>query len=248
MKYSLSATLLAVLLSSSSVVDAQPPACAFKLGTALPPGHASDPGNSGEKRQAEFNVPPGMANSAGLMRVCSEDFPGGAKEFHVVASTDFGPAGGQPLESWSGQADDGSELNFVVDEHGHSTASVTDLPGKTITSIGRDAQGNLMSEMRSVNDYPDEADPEDIGVDLTVGMDDLNRRALRSSGDAAAKAESFGTNDRSSRRLVEGGHQMDVLVLWTKNAECRNSNLARGCTTTATTEANIRSRIVSIVL
>merc|ERR1711971_332561 len=41
------------------------------------------------------------------------------------------------------------------------------------------------------------------------------------------------------RRLVDDGSQLDVMVVWTKKAECRKSNLAHGCTLTKVTEQNM---------
>ena len=226
MKYILAALFL------SAVVEAQPnlfktaPVCDFSVDDLPIPSHAQD----------NMMASKGRVKNKSTMTVCDSSKPGKSKAFNIVSSTDFGPAGGQPNQSWSGRADDGSELTVVVDASGHSTASITDLPGKKITSVYRDAQGNSQSVTRSVDDYPDEADPDDVGVDLTVGLNDLNRRALR-GGDVGPSG--------TDRRLVNDPVQMDVLVLWTENAECRNSGLSRGCTTTATTEANIRSRIVS---
>ena len=232
MKYSL-ATLAAVLVSSSVVVHAQSPVCDFEVDDLPVPSHAA------------ANMAAGHVNGKSTMTVCDSTNPGRSKAFSIVSSSDFGPAGGQPNESWSGRADDGSEMTVVVDARGHATASITDLPRKTVTDVYRDAQGKSQSVTRSVNDYPDEADPEDVGggvVDLTVGVDDLNRRALR-GGDAGANKE-----DGPRRRLFDDGSELDVLVLWTEFAECKNSGLARGCAPTATTEANIRNRIVSPVL
>ena len=102
-------TALFLLLSASiqvAVVHAQPQ-CAFTIDDA--------PGNSDGKRRAEFSLPPGAANSANELKVCAPNSPGGGKTFKVVRSTGYGPAGGQPYESWVGESSDGSTLSFVVD-------------------------------------------------------------------------------------------------------------------------------------
>lgn len=50
------------------------------------------------------------------------------------------------------------------------------------------------------------------------------------------------------RGLVDdSGSTIDVMVVWTKKAECRKSNLAVGCTNTATTENNMRGLIALAV-
>lgn len=46
------------------------------------------------------------------------------------------------------------------------------------------------------------------------------------------------------RGLVDdSGSNIDVMVVWTKKAECRKSGFAAGCTNTATTENNMRGLI-----
>ena len=50
---------------------------------------------------------------------------------------------------------------------------------------------------------------------------------------------------QEQRGLVidDSGSTIDVMVVWTKKAECMNSDLDAGCTNTATTENNIRGLI-----
>ena len=181
------------------------------------------------------------------MKLCDsgqgiQDIQGGPlhakdKTFKVSHSTPFGNVGGQPLESWVGEADDGSSLSFVVDERGHSTASYVNMPENTITDIYTDADGNLQSVTKSGNEYPDEADPEDAeDMEMTApGEDGLGRRlGLRGF---------MPDQQQAHRRLSDDGSQLDVLVLWTADAECRRSGLAAGCTRTASTKANIEATI-----
>jgi len=217
MKLILSNLAVVVLLSLPSVIDAQPQ-CAFTIDG----DDATAPGNSGERRQATFAVPPGLANRANEFKVCDGRNPAKDKTFKVVHSTDFGPAGGQPLESWSGQADDGSELSFVVDERGYSTGSLIDPNAKTITDLFTSEDGTAHSVTKSVNDYPDEADPLDEGVDLTVDPEDLNRR-LRGSITNAAGTNSDNDHHQKQdhRHLQTPAHTLDVLVLYTAAARTR---------------------------
>jgi len=109
---------------------------------------------------------------------------------------------------------DRSTLSFVVDPEGHATASVVDLTAQTITDVTTDTfSGAVSSVTRDVDDYPDEADPEDLPPDLTVDADDLNRR-LRGGSTADP-------SDRNDRQLLvqEDGTQLDVLVLYTASAK-----------------------------
>ena len=228
-------------MSAASPVHAQgPPQCAFTIDDA--------PGNSDGRRQATFHVPPGLANKATEFKVCSANSPGGGKTFKVVSSTDFGPAGGQPLESWSGQSDDGSELTFVVDQRGHSTGSLVSPGDKTIVDIYTDEDGTAHAVTNNVNDYPDEADPQDLGggVDLTVGLDDLNRR-LRLRGSTSSgvfdvpTAQNQGPEDHQRLLQTAPDHTLDVLVLYTSAARSRKGGTDSGMDTAialAITETN----------
>ena len=215
--------------------NAQPKAqCNFDIQDAAP-------GNSGGKRKATFNVPPGQVNRASKMKLCDSGFSASSaardKTFKVAHSTPFGNVGGQPLESWVGEADDGSSLSLVVDERGHSTASYVNMPENTITDIYTDANGNLQSVTKSGNDYPDEADPEDtIEMEMTAPGEDGSGRRLGLRG-------LMPDQQQSHRHLSEDGTRLDVLVLWTAKAECRRSNLSAGCTRTASTKANIEATI-----
>ena len=226
--------LAAAVLVFPAVIDAQPQAqCNFAIQDA--PGNSGNtggPGNSAGKRKATFNVPPGQSNRALEITLCSK---GKTKKFKVKQSTPSGNDGGQPLESWAGEADDGSSLTYVVDEQGHSTASYVDMPENTITDIYADDDGKLQSVTKSGNDYPNEADPEDLGIDLAVDEGDLNRRL----GLRGASSD----QQQSHRRLSDDGSQLAVLVLWTARSECCRSGLSAGCTLTTTTKANIEATI-----
>jgi hypothetical protein len=53
-----------------------------------------------------------------------------------------------------------------------------------------------------------------------------------------------GVRDVRGRMLYDdSGTNIDVLVVWTKDAECVNSRLSRGCNLAATTESNMRGLI-----
>jgi hypothetical protein len=52
-----------------------------------------------------------------------------------------------------------------------------------------------------------------------------------------------GANHAHRQLYDDSGANIDVLVVWTKDAECKNSGLPKGCTLTAQTEANMRGLI-----
>ena len=90
---------------------------------------------------------------------------------------------------------------------------------------------------RLQEDYGEELDPVDM-------MGDGERRALeeerqRPYGVGSVRGSAVDGNHHRSLQTTT----LDVLVPWTRNAECKNSGLARGCTLTGQTEINMRGRI-----
>lgn len=114
-----------------------------------------------------------------------------------------------------------------------------------------DGNGNNRMLCTPVSDAPIELEPlvpveesitiEDLGigsepVDLTPNS--LVPETYGLKGSAASKP----MNDET-RRNLNGGTIIDILVVWTKAAECRNSNYNPGCTLSRATETNMRNQI-----
>lgn len=89
-------------------------------------------------------------------------------------------------------------------------------------------------------DYDDELDPIDLDDD-----EDEEGRKLESDTNLAFSSMGLrGSNkEDGSHRSLQTNTVIDVLVVWTAAAECRNSGQARGCSRTAITSSNIQSRI-----
>lgn len=66
--------------------------------------------------------------------------------------------------------------------------------------------------------------------------------SLRGRFDAMGMYPSDDTNARGLQQLDDGS-VIDIMVVWTRASECRNSGLGRSCSTTVTTEQNMRSLI-----
>ena len=184
-------TLAAAVLAFPAVIDAQPAwkQCSFDIQDAPsnsgggPGNSGGGPGNSAGKRKATFNVPPGQSDGASEITVCAD---GKAKKFKVKRSTPAGKKGGQPFESWSGDADDGSSLTYVVDEQGNSRASYVDMSQDTITDIYTDADGYLQSVTKSSN-----CSAGYEGDNCEINIDDCTPNPCQNSGTCADGINSY---------------------------------------------------------
>lgn len=71
----------------------------------------------------------------------------------------------------------------------------------------------------------------------------------KETNDSGIRGSLFNQQQKQEHRglVDDSGSTIDVMVVWTKKAECRKSNLAAGCTNTATTENNMRGLIALAV-
>ena len=145
-------------------------------------------------------------------------------------------------------------------------ASVTNDVTGAVHSIGPDANGDMIVTERMQEDYGPELDPVDefdedeeepraLLDDRLAKSHTSDLRVEAASASATNQLKSLGDNfltenadndrDDSSHgdRALQSTAIIDVLVLWTSNAECRNSGRNRGCSRTSTTENNIRGLI-----
>ena len=137
-------------------------------------------------------------------------------------------------------------------------ASVTCDDTGAVYSIGMDGDGAMVVEERMQEDYGPEIDPRDeISADerallearlatppgalsTTSGLRGKVADQLRDLGDRFL-AENHG--DHADHRDLQTDVQIDVLVLYTAHAECRNAGLARGCARTDSTKTSMLNRI-----
>eukprot|EP00571_Detonula_confervacea_P001017 CAMPEP_0172330660 /NCGR_PEP_ID=MMETSP1058-20130122/61517_1 /TAXON_ID=83371 /ORGANISM="Detonula confervacea, Strain CCMP 353" /LENGTH=620 /DNA_ID=CAMNT_0013047885 /DNA_START=14 /DNA_END=1876 /DNA_ORIENTATION=- len=122
-----------------------------------------------------------------------------------------------------------AEANMLDANKNTFHASVTEDATGAVYSIAPNANGEMIVTTRYQEDYPPELDPDE---DF-----DPNERALLLAD--FQEPDTF----KSHHRAVQEASIFDVLVPWTAAAECRNSNLPRGCTLTSMTESNIRGLI-----
>ena len=132
-----------------------------------------------------------------------------------------------------GKNSDGEDLMFA-------SMSV----GDEVCRIGPDATGTASAmECTPAEEFPPEDDP------LEAQDDDLggSQAGGQGSGERGAGQPPTTAGLRGQRNLQENNDVMDIMVVWTRKAECRLNSLPASCTIlddlTDTTEANIRGLI-----
>lgn len=161
---------------------------------------------------------------------------------------------------FAGSTGDGKkQVTLVPGEIGTSTfaASVTDVETGAVYSISPDGSGEMTVVERYQDDYGEELDPVDslspferklLDESYLDNSDNIDREVVRLPSGVRGKAVANQFKDFGDRYLTEQQGErdlqvlteIDILVVWTANAECRHSGYARGCTHTATTEQNVR--------
>jgi len=146
-----------------------------------------------------------------------------------VGSTEDGKCQLVLVSSSSSSSDGGRSDAFA--------ASVTCQDTGTVYSIGMDDIGAMMVMERNQEHYGEELESPDDDILI-------NERALLDARLAVAEAsyqEESRMHDTDHRNLQS--MVFDVLVLYTRNAECRNANMTRGCTRSSQSEAAMRDLI-----
>ena len=206
---------LATILSFSALSNVSAAGCGMSIGGA--------PGLSTAESKRGFDMsdlPPGCDSGASVQVTTSQ----GRKMFKAKPNA--------AAKGFYGETDNGDTIQYIRGANGAVFGSIVDLDENTVSSIQVDADGNQFVTVTNSDDYAPEADPEDRRLLAEVEADS-----------AATTVASIDNKLRGSRKLVDDGSVLDVLVVYTAAAECRNSNQAVGCTRTATTAANMKARV-----
>ena len=193
------------------------------------------------------------------------NLPDGNKEFQRIMSE--GPSS-EAIAYWSGQDfDDGSEFDFIRGNNGNMYGSIINLGTDTVVEIAHDAEGGAFVTIKSTSDFPEEE--HDEGTDEDIDEDFRNRhleesgklRGSRGSKVQVQPAENenklaptiidnidehllpktleFG--DQNHRHLLDDtGGNLDVMIVWTRAAECEEAGLRAGCTVSSRTHENMK--------
>jgi len=111
-----------------------------------------------------------------------------------------------------GEGENGSTLNLLQTPDGQLFGSITDTVGDTVTQIGVDADGNNYVDITPTSEFPPEAEPSDTLGLMAAGIP-FKERFLSDA----------------TRRVSNAEVIIDVLVVWTKNAECAHSREETEC-------------------
>jgi hypothetical protein len=141
---------------------------------------------------------------------------------------------------WHGQCDGNArDVNFIRRK---------DLLGKTrvygsirVDEIACVADSEFVAEEEAMVAPPEEDDYAARVRNLHVGF----HPELSNDTDTSFYSIRGSAGVHGHRRLPydDSGSNIDIMVVWTSEAECKNSGLLKGCTLTATTENNIRGLI-----
>ncbi|CAJ1958276.1 unnamed protein product [Cylindrotheca closterium] len=135
------------------------------------------------------------------------------------------------VEGWAGESPAGGAANIISSDNGFFGSLVDMEDGAwTVCQLRRDFAGSQVIDCKPGSDYPDSEDSEDAEVEVSPAS-----RML--------------TDNNKVRQVLQEGRSLqitpviDIMVLWTRDAECNASGMAGGCTTTSTTEQNMRGLI-----
>jgi len=137
--------------------------------------------------------------------------------------------------------------------------SVTDDTSGAVCFIGPDANREMVFTKRLQEDYADKLDPIDVmdPVERALVEDESHARMnkdmispiLGPLGNTASQFMDLGNrylfeHHDAQRELEDCGTTINIMVLWTKQAECRSSGLHdQLCVTTSTTTTNMQNLI-----
>ncbi len=164
--------------------------------------------------------------------------------------------------AWEGQdPDDGSTFTFVQDEDRNMAGSLVDLTNHEVYQFYNEHDGSVSVTITKSNAFYPELDPDDqdlmADIETTMDADHQGNRNLRRKSSSFSTPSShhvldeaapknhdiITTQEEGTRRLNDDGSILDVMVVWTKQAECMLSNLGEDCTLTSQSQAKMINRI-----
>lgn len=147
---------------------------------------------------------------------------------------------------WYGECDNvntGGDANFIrrKDRNGRTKVYGSIHIGDDICTIQPNADGTTDDiTCTPIIDFPSEDEPIEIAIENDVHVRNLHFGFQPDMNDDVHHDH----HHRTNRVLYDdSGSNIDVMVVWTKQAECKVSKLATNCVLTATTESNMRGLI-----
>ena len=154
-------------------------------------------------------------------------------------------------KSWHGNCSGGGTANFIKTNEGVMAGSVVDLETDEVCQLRANENSKKYEfECKKSSEFPDEADPvEEDGMESPESYDLTTRHLSEGQGNSKNPSNShlrgkfLGIEDDHRRLADDLGGNLDVMVLWTTKAECRNSGFNQGCSLSSATKANMESLI-----
>jgi hypothetical protein len=198
------------------------------------PGNAETKGTRKEKLPVNTeNLPPGCDEGDAI----DIELPNGKMK---TFKRPHGLLRNSSNKLFRGESEDGSSFQYIRNDNHTIFGSLVDLTDQTVSQFRIDSLGNQIVDTIPTNAFPREADPvhdERLLLELDEPL------STNSSSFIRARSPRSVQSSRSRALLNDLGGNLDILVVWTSNAECRNSGLATGCSRSATTKANMISLI-----
>jgi hypothetical protein len=156
---------------------------------------------------------------------------------------------------WHGQCDGNArDVNFIrrKDLLGKTRVYGSIRVGSDICRMAPNANGTdeiaCVAESEFVAEEEAMVAPPEEEDDYAARVRNLHagfHPEISNDTDTSSYAIRGGGGVHGHRRLPydDSGSNIDIMVVWTSEAECKNSGLLKGCTLTATTENNIRGLI-----
>ena len=152
----------------------------------------------------------------------------------------------QSLYLYGEDENSGSTINILQTSDRRVVASINNDMDGTITQIGYDADGNAVADVKSVSDFPPEADAQRPLTTKKTNVPHQNpsERLLMPSNDENQFRRTSRKNPDSRRTNAgDDGSQLDIMVLWTKKAECQLSGRPDGCSVSSITTSRMNDLI-----
>ena len=143
-----------------------------------------------------------------------------------------------PYVYWEGEdPSDGSSFDFIQDDEGNMAGSIVDVTTKNVMQFHNE-NGTSIVTITATRDFPLEGHP------VSIPDEERNLRSRQQTVPIPSAPQQV-ENHQESRTLVydDSGSNLDVMVVWTKKAECKRSGLQENCTPTGQTEATMRTLI-----
>ena len=144
---------------------------------------------------------------------------------------------------------------------GNVHGSLIDLSDDTVSQLHVDADGLPFVVVTPSSDFPKELSAIPINTRDKDGKDDEspshrdlmmtrpNSSQIMDDYDSPSVDPISPDNKSSQNRLLQSigfddsGKNLDILVVWTKNAECKESNLQKGCAVNSRTKDNMKELV-----